>query len=1206
MMNDNDIAVVGMAGRFPGAPDIEAFWKNLRDGVESIMFFSEEELLQAGVPAELIHRPNYVRAKGALADVGMFDTAFFGFSPHEAELLDVQHRVFLECTWEAVEHAGYDLSTADFPVGLYAGVGVSSYLFNNVYPTLTGGQQTADMYQVMLGNDKDFLPTRVAYKLNLQGAVLAVQTACSTSLVAIHLACQSLLSGENDMALAGGVTISMPEKSGYFYQEGMILSPDGHCRAFDAQAAGTVAGNGAGVVVLKRLADAVADGDFIWALVKGSAVNNDGRNKIGYTAPSQQGQAAVISEALALADLEPADISYVETHGTGTVLGDPIEFAALSDVFGTVGAGGFEDGRKRCFLGAVKTNIGHLDAAAGVAGFIKTVLALHHQQIPPTLHYKRPNPTIDFANSPFEVNVALTDWTCVDGRPRYAGVSSFGIGGTNAHVVLGEGPKDDGRSGQGRMVDGALSTGGYLLPLSARSRAALGQASENLANYLESQPDIDLGSVAYTLAVGRKGFEKRRVVVAYDRAGAIAALRRLTLAGDEHLLPEPVSHWLRGGEFDWAALFPAGYGYRRVPLPTYPFERQNYLIEPLRMDSVLPEVNGQEDDQYQPSVRFLLPSWKRVGWSRGVLTEKDTLGDCLVFADALGIGDQLAAELRALGKRVVVVRVGECWQRVSADEFQLCPENREDYAALFAGLPQLPQMIFHGWTLNNREIEREIEVDYQAVVQGQQLGFYSLVYLAQVLTGEAQVDLLVYTNHLQQVTGDDPVDPAKATLLGLTRVWPQEVAGVRCKVADVGRVRPDVVGRLLAEAAGDWHIGSVAYRGAACWRPTFVELEEAVDERVIMGAADVCLVTGGLGGLGFLLAEQLAESVDGIRLALLSRSVTGKQEQVARLQKLGADVLLLEADVSNRQEMQRAIDTIGAKWGGVTGVIHAAGVAGGGLIEVKQMADVEAEFAAPIYGTVCLWELLSPEQLKFFALCSSHVAFLGGAGQIAYCAANLFQDAFANCVGRFSRSKIISINWDRWQQTGMAIGVEKRLAALNKSMLTRGLTGAEGKRAFAQVLLQVDAPQVIVSTADFAQMVTQTGRYQLGHVDGFVEKDAESRWGRHPRPNLEEPYVSPRNPLEAVLCEVWQAALGLEQVGVCDNYFELGGDSLIALTLIDRLNKQLDVTLKLNVIYDRPTVVELADYVQTLQWLAHKPAEDGEIDSDKEMEEGVL
>ena len=493
----DQVAVIGLAGRFPGARDPAELWRNLRDGVESVSFFDAEELRAAGVGREEASRPDYVGARGYLDGIELFDAGFFGFSPREAELMDPQQRLLLECAWHALEDAGYGGPRRPEAIGVWAACGINNYLTVNLLRNPEVLRAVGAGY-VRVANRLDNLATRVSYKLDLRGPSVAVQTGCSSSLVAVHLACQSLLSGESDLALAGGVRVNVLGKRGYVAEEGSVLSPDGHTRTFDARGAGTIVADGVGAVVLKRLEDALGDGDPVRAVILGSAVNNDGSRKIGYTAPSVEGQARVVSEALAMASVAADSISYVEAHGTATPLGDPIEIAGLTQAFrATTERSSF------CAIGSIKSNFGHLDAAAGVAGLIKTVLALGHRQIPPSLHFERPNPEIDFAHSPFRVADRLRSWPD-DAGPRRAGVSSFGIGGTNVHVVVEEAPPAA-PSGPGRPVQ--------LLAVSARSPEAVLQAGSELAAYLGERPDLPAADVAYTLQVGRQAFEHRRARV---------------------------------------------------------------------------------------------------------------------------------------------------------------------------------------------------------------------------------------------------------------------------------------------------------------------------------------------------------------------------------------------------------------------------------------------------------------------------------------------------------------------------------------------------------------------------------------------------------------------------------------------------------------------------------------------------------------------
>ncbi len=503
------VAIVGMRGRFPGADDLDRFWLNLAAGTESITRLSPDDMRAAGVPDEVMSLPGYVNASPLLGDVDQFDAEFFGFSARDASLTDPQHRLFLETAWEALEDAGYDPGAFSGPIGVFGGCELSTYLYQLAQnPDVLG---YVDSMQLMVTNDKDHLCTQASYRLNLRGPSVVVQTTCSTSLVAVTLACESLQARRCDLALAGGVTVRVPQRGGYFYVAGSILSPDGHCRPFDARAQGTIVGSGVGIVVLRRLSDALADRDTIRGLILGFGLNNDGSDKVGYTAPGVRGQVAAIGSAYEMAGISPESVGYVEAHGTGTILGDPIELSALTEVFRAHTAR-----RGFCGIGSVKSNVGHLSCASGVAGLIKAVLALERGAIPPTVHYRNPNPALHLASSPFYVTTDLHPWERGN-EPRRAAVSAFGVGGTNAHVVLQEAPEQE-TSGPGRS--------GQLLVMSARSEAALDAVATRLASHLTRHPRRQLADVAYTLQVGRRAFRYRRsLVVGEDRAAAVAALR---------------------------------------------------------------------------------------------------------------------------------------------------------------------------------------------------------------------------------------------------------------------------------------------------------------------------------------------------------------------------------------------------------------------------------------------------------------------------------------------------------------------------------------------------------------------------------------------------------------------------------------------------------------------------------------------------------
>jgi iturin family lipopeptide synthetase A len=586
------IAVIGKSGRFPKAGNLDQFWANLCTGRECISFFTDEELLSAGVDAEMLRRPNYVKAFGIVEDAEFFDPQFFGYTPREAQMIDPQQRVFLECAWEALEDAGY---ASDDPgmVAIYASSTMSTYIRNLLAnPEILG---SSDIMQLVSGNDKDYVPTRVSYKLNLRGPSVCVQSACSSSLVAIHLACRSLLTYECDLALAGGVSIGVPLKQGYLYEEGGITSPDGHCRAFDAKANGTILGSGCGIVVLKRLSEAMKDGDNIQAIIRGSAINNDGSNKIGFTAPSVDAQAEVIRTALAMARVPSDTVTYVEAHGTGTPLGDPIEVTALSKAYRS------GNGRKSpCAIGSLKSNIGHLDAAAGVAAVIKTVLALEHKKLVPSLNFENPNPKANFDASPFYVNTILGDWPA-EGIPRRAGVTSLGIGGTNVHVILEEAPEVE------RQVSNRKQ---HLLVLSAKSMGALEAISAKMAEHLQTNSDVPLSDVAYSLQVGRKAFPCRRVIVCETAAEAIGRLMQPhgdgTATGTAGVRNRPVVFMFPGGGAQYPGMGRELYQQERVFRES--FDKCTELLRPVLGRDLRTLVHPDAKESESAAVALAQPS----------------------------------------------------------------------------------------------------------------------------------------------------------------------------------------------------------------------------------------------------------------------------------------------------------------------------------------------------------------------------------------------------------------------------------------------------------------------------------------------------------------------------------------------------------------------------------------------------------------------
>jgi acyl transferase domain-containing protein len=1364
------IAVIGMAGRFPGAPDVDAFWEMLRDGREGISFFSAAELIESGISPKLVHNPSYVRARGILPDIERFDARFFGYSPREAEILDPQHRFFLEYCWTALEAAGYASDKPVDPIGVFAGsIGSNTYLVNNLLGNQELRENVGD-YPMFVANDRDSLTTRAAYKLNLRGPAVTVQSACSTSLVAVAMACQSLIDFQCDLALAGGVSITVPQKIGYLYLPGLVVSPDGHCRAFDAKAQGTLTSSGIGVVVLKRIEDAIRDRDSIVAVIRGWAVNNDGSEKVGFTAPSVQGQADCIVQALAAADVEAETIGMIEAHGTGTPVGDPIEVAGLTQAFRT-------STKKRgyCAIGSLKSNVGHLEIASGVAGLIKAAQALQHGQIPPTLHFETPNPEIDFPSSPFYVNTELRPWPKAL-SPRRAGVSSLGIGGTNAHVVMEEAPPapqtDPGRPWK-------------LLVLSARSRTALESASTNLQQHLQKHPGLDLADVAYTLQVGRRAFAHRRVVVCSDQADAAEVLRtadphrvfngeapdqapgvvfmfagqgsqyvnmcrelyqydptfretldqccdylrgelnldlrtilfppedqqeqaaqqltqtaitqpalfvieyalakmwmkfglqpvamighsigeytaaclagvmtlrdalslvaqrgllmqqmppgamlavplseeqvrplltpELSLAaingpshcviagshaaidalerrlnekqqrgrrlqtshafhsammdpilkaftekvrrvrlsppriryisnvtgrwitsqeatdpgyyarqlrgtvrfspGLEALLsepdrvllelgpgatlsilarrhPDPTARrvvlsslriadgtqsdllavlttlgrlWLAGCPVQFPALFERERR-RRVPLPTYPFERERFWLDPVRK-TVDPLPAPKPKPAAQSTAADIDSYFYRPSWNSSTVPQPTANGrkqSWLLFIGDQPLGPAIARRLRQQGHAVTTIRAGDSYAHQHLGELTINPSLIEDYENVVEGLVRqgIPAgatgeralQIMHLWNVGNDTAEPTLE----GLREAQALSYFSLTQLARALGLKLPTErlrLTVVTSGAVRVQPEEGLGrPDRALVSGPCRVIPIEYHNIACQHIDVESPAPGsseedaLAERLINETSAATAEPVIAYRGLQRFTQQYrpMRLPRPAGDLPRLRQGGTYLITGGLGGIGLVLAEYLARSY---RAKLLLTSRTGLPEPAGRpgfteaggeqrteqterrmrlvesLERLGAQVMVVRADVSDLSAMQAAVDAAVARFGPIRGIIHAAGVAGGGVIQRRSKQAAEDVLLPKVTGTLVLDTIFKKRDLDFFILCSSLSAVLGGFGQADYSAGNAFLDAFAYYRSGRSRGLTASVAWDTWREVGMAVDAARQ------------------------------------------------------------------------------------------------------------------------------------------------------------------------------------
>ena len=1190
------IAIIGMAGRFPGAGNLDAFWRNLAGGVESISRFGDDELLAAGESAATIRRPEYVRARAVLDDVDRFDAAFFGFSPREAETTNPQHRLFLECAWEALESAGYVPDRAPGRVGVFGGSSSNAYWLG-----LLRGEaaESLDGFQVTIGNDKDYLATRVSYKLNLRGPSVAVQTACSTSFAAVHMACRSLLAGECEMALAGGVTVNVPQRVGYLFQEGGIASPDGHCRAFDAAAAGTVSGEGVGIVVLKPLAAALADGDAIRAVILGSALNNDGAGKMGYTAPGVEGQELVIRAALASAGVAAGSIGYVEAHGTGTPLGDPVEVAALTRAFAGEREGEESVPAGSRALGSLKSNVGHMDAAAGIGGLIKTALALERRAIPPSLHFTRPNPQIDFAAAGFFVPTELRPWPR-GAEPRRAGVSSFGIGGTNVHAILEEAPD---------VASPPSARPQLLLPLSAAGPAALAAQAARLAEHLEHHPEQALADVAYTLQVGRKVFGHRRAVVAVDRAGALAALADPRAGATPEALAEPAG----ADDRPVAFLFP-GQGVQRpgmardlyaaeaafraeidrsceVLAPRLGLDLKALLLAPA---GALPPDSLDDTRIAQPALFAFELALARTWMSWGIAPRAmlgHSLGEwvaaCLAevfsFEDALALvaeRGRLMSELPRGGMLAVPLAADEVEPLLGPDlalaaingpeavvaSGPLAPLARLEKSLLARGVPARRLRTSHAFHSPMMEPILEVFAERvrQAAPQAPRLPLLSNRTGA-LLRGEEARDPLYWAGQLRAPVRFDAglrelfrepslllleIGPGRSLATLATR-HPERAAsqGVVSSGRSGGEAGAEAVTAALAElwvagAKVDWRAYHAGERRLRVALPTYPFQRERYWVEPVLAAPAGAEDRFASARPAFAAAAARPEGVYLIAGALEEGAALAAE----LLARPGARLVLgpgqAEAALASRLRA-RGVEIAVAEG---EGPAAAAAAARGRFGRIDGAAYAIADPGSTSAAT--LGEALGRVAADLEALAALDEGDLAEAAGASPSGAPIFRllvtpasgspgaAAVAAYADAFATARMPLSPWLAVPCPPPGPDEARRLA------LGRGL--------------------------GLAPAPARAGRpAEPGAVP------AARPAGRHSRPRLDTPFVAPRTEPERRLAAIWEELLGIEEVGVDDSFLALGGDSVVSLQMLSRA-RRAGFDLSPRQVFELQTIGELA------------------------------
>lgn len=1501
---ENAIAIIGMSCRFPKADNPQTFWQNLKDGLDMITDFDDEHLRSVGVDENTINDPKYIKSGAFIENVDMFDANFFDFSPREAEVTGPQQRFLLECCYEALQDAGYSSDKYKGAIGLFSGNGQGGYLQQNI-------MSNPDLFKNMgrktlqFGNELTFSSTQVSYKLNLTGPSVSLATACSTSLVAVHMACKSLLTYESDIALAGAAHVAVDHDKGYYSPEGGIHSKDGRCRAFDADGSGVVSGNGAGVVVLKRLEEAIEDGDHIDAIILSSAINNDGKTKVGYTAPSIKGQSLVIAEAQQLATLKAEDISYIEAHGTATPMGDPVEITALTKAFEVS-----SDKKQFCAIGSLKSNLGHMSTAAGIGSLIKTIMSLKNKQIPATLHVNEPNPTLNLPNTPFYLNTELNEWKAPSAG-RIAGISGFGMGGTNAHIIVKEWIEE--------RVEQADEQTYQTLTISAKTPTALEKSVVRLKQYLANNV-CNLSDLAFTLNIGRDDFAYRTAIVCKTREEALEALEnhsvnaqaasdnadkrvvfmfagqgaqhvqmakelyensdifrhhfdacinvlcplgidleallygddeekntrllqesRFTqvslfvieyalaklwmawgvkpsamighsvgeyvaacLAGvfkledalelvvergrlmqlmpkgrmvsvpmseqqvssfigdkvsiaaingpeltvvsgaDEAIeaflarLPQSIEYkdvnlnhafhsyqmhcaavpfkallqklrldapqlpfvsnvsgkwitdqqatdpnywvehmvgcvkfwpgiemlmqsdsqifldvgpnrvmtslvsqpqaqernvnqsvvvpslphvkegigshrfwmtglsklWCLGVTIDWAQYYEDKTN-RRLRLPTYPFERQRYWVEPnksLNSCTALGEQSYQdrsiEQCLYQPlwkQVKLLTSSLQFDSYS---LTQRTWLVfDCLPVMSAA-----LKKVLVSKGQAVIEVNSGAGFRKLAPRCYELDIENRNDYDCLIESLRKDGieiDNVIHGGALDTQPLALPIE----DIVQFSNRSYFSLLYLQQALAKGAEfkdIQLVSLGNGLCDLKGQGDINPFTAPLSVLTRVIGQEFEWVKSCYVDVqwsekfnqqfmseGLIAESVdrvAAQIYAEFKEKLPLPLVALIGCNRFVEHYSEFNIAGQtlEAPVVKENGVYLISGGLTGIGLEIASYLTENYQA-KVVILSRrdpsllledTSSSFGQRIAQMQSWGGHVMLLQSDVCNLDQLFKVREHVTQQWGDINGIVHSAGIAGGGFMELKTKADVEQVFAAKVQGSLNLIEVFKHQPLDFMLMCSSQNALKGGIARSDYGAANAFMDGLA---AKYSHSKnlpIISVNWCAWRETGMAFENHQQKSAGEAKK--HGISNVEGTGLF-DLIIKSGLRRVITSKKPFELvMQEQDAGIKFEDVVKASSKTLQQRpsW-------LSTKYQVPRDEMEAEIAEIWHDLIGVSPIGVHDQFFELGGNSLLMVQLVMLISKQLSVKLSMQEFLEAPTIALLAEYILT-------------------------
>ncbi|MGG1149686.1 SDR family NAD(P)-dependent oxidoreductase [Bacillus wiedmannii] len=1205
---DDDIAIIGVSVNMPMAADVDEFWCNIRDGIECNRSFpvnrarKMDEFLYHSESTDL-GDTKYLDGS-YLERIDEFDYKFFNLTPNEAKYTDPHQRLLLQTIWKSVEDAGYGGKIRGTKTGVYVGFA------NNIkdsYQRMIYETNPEKLPISAVGNITAMMPTRISYLLDLRGPTMVIDTACSSTLVGIHTAANAIKNGDCEMAIVGSVRINLMPVDREYMKIG-IESSNGKTMTFDATADGSGMGEGSSSIILKPLNKAIEDGDNIYAVIKGSAINQDG-SSMGITAPNTEAQTEVLQAAWKKANINPESLAFIEAHGTATSLGDPIEIDGLKKAFDA-----FTNKRQFCAIGSIKTNIGHLFEGAGLAGFIKSVLALKHREIPPTLNFNQPNPKISFADSPVFVNNHFRRWTG-EGKMR-AGISSFGFSGTNCHVVIEESPEP---------YSYQETNGPVLLTLSAKSEKSLEELKQYYIEFLSGEPKYSIQDISYTANTGREHY-KHRLAIILEKGKAPRFLNKedfkqrevLTLSPLEirelisfklkryegsynlDILEEIGFLYMHGVNVNWNEMY-LGKGHKKVSLPTYPFEKTSCWLNPMLLEKkVESEKKLQEESERVYTVK----------WEEGMPLTPQSVSyknsDVVVLMkDNSELHTNISALYKAKGCRVIEVSWAEEYREITSDHYEISHSER-DHIHLLSSLGQSKDSIVEVVHLYSTQGTDVCSIDELELTQ--QKGVLSVLYLTKALAHHSvthPIKFSLVTKQATEVTGfEDKVLPHNMPLLAFGKVIGKEFPNISCQAVDIDKNSTcvDIFNELTKEFEPmNYH---VALRDRKRYREVFTELQldKLGDSPLELKDGGVYVITGGTGGIGLEVADAFA-SKQSVNLVLLNRSpipnkdewesILAKNENITLVNKLrrmkkieekGSTILCMNADVSNLDNMQHVVNSIKEQYGKIDGIIHAAGVGGTKAIKDTDEENFNKIFSSKVYGTWILDELTKEEDLDFFIMFSSVASLFVMAGQSDYSAANAYLDSYSmyrNKVGK----KTVTINWSTWKETGMSVHHDFTIDTLFKALLSKEAID------ILMSCLNKDVNRALIGEINYDSPIVNLLHKSLFHLSDGINGHLE-RIGKPKRSigkittgvNQEIKLLGKQNgnynEVERKLALICQDILGFDEINVFDNFFELGADSIILTQMHARINKVFIDCVEVTDIFEHTTIHKLSLFIQ--------------------------